>query len=67
MPRYDFVCPNCHCTFERQVAGSCYVVPCPHCEYVARRQPCAPAFTVKGFSAKNNYAGTDKQDREGHE
>lgn len=48
MPYYDFVCPKCGTKFEVNVAPDEKLFPCPDCRRPAERQPCAPAFVIKG-------------------
>lgn len=63
MPRYDFKCVNGHVREDvwvsmfraAQPLPPDFVAPC-ECGEPMLRQPCAPAFSVKGFNAKNGYS-----------
>ena len=62
MPRYSYDCPECgkQATLQVPVARRDKVA-CHECsvwrkeDVLMRRQPDAPNFTIKGFSAKNGY------------
>lgn len=64
MPRYDFACVNGHVRPDvwmssyRDALGctTLDITPCEHCGEPLMKQPCAPNFSVKGFSAKNGYS-----------
>lgn len=56
MPNYDFKCPKCGHRFEQNVPAESKAVFCPRCHDVAKKQPSAPAFHIRGYSAKNGYS-----------
>ena len=63
MPRYSYECPECgkQATLQVPIARRDKVA-CHECSVFRdedvrmRRQPDAPNFTIKGFSAKNGYS-----------
>lgn len=56
MPRYDFKCPNGHVREEYMLtAQDMPVFVCLLCREPMVKQPCAPNFSIKGYSAKNGY------------
>jgi putative FmdB family regulatory protein len=58
MPRFDFTCRHCGATEERIVPTRHEpTATCEACGGVMDKQPAAPNFTVRGFNAKNGYAG----------
>ena len=54
MPRFDFRCRECKNVFEEKTVHSLSM--CPKCGALADKQPAAPAFSIKGYSAKNGYS-----------
>ena len=63
MPQYDFKCPTCNEVVEIRVSSWHLATanesapPCPWCKdgTVMIKQPAAPNFQIKGFSAANGY------------
>ena len=63
MPTYEFACDACGMLWELILPLSrfdeTYSAPCPRCAGRGDRQPSAPAFTIKGYNARNGYARKD--------
>jgi hypothetical protein len=68
MPRHDYQCPVClriaELSDEREAWCHCecgfFEGASPAACLKMERLPSAPAFTVKGFNAKNGYSGGKK-------
>jgi putative FmdB family regulatory protein len=60
MPTFDFKCPKCGHKWEANVfipVNDAVIQPtCPQCKGEGEKQPSAPSFIIKGFSAKNGYS-----------
>ncbi len=61
MPKFDFKCPQCETlrpdvwvTNWTSATGRQMPINC-QCGAEMEKQPAAPNFTVKGYSARNNY------------
>ena len=53
----DFKCDKCGTVQKDKLTSDSREWPCPYCERGRMVQlPCAPAFSVKGYSAKNGYS-----------
>ena len=56
MPIFDYVCSWCtHEERDLLVGSASELVTCANCGGPMDRLPAAPAFTVKGYNAKNGY------------
>ena len=61
MPTYDYYCPGCGQTLERQVDYDLRDEKTSYCSkagetVLLKRLPAAPNFTVKGYAARNGYS-----------
>jgi len=61
MPRFDYYCPACDTTYPDLWVSTADVTKdrfCPNedCGLVLDRLPAAPAFSVRGYNAKNGYS-----------
>jgi predicted nucleic acid-binding Zn ribbon protein len=64
MPLFDFKCPSCGTVREVLIISE--EIPLPVCvhdgvKWMMLRQPSAPAFHIKGYSAANGYTGTTRE------
>lgn len=56
MPRYEYYCPKCDIDFEVDATIDHSAPPCPQCgDTYVKKCLTSPSFSVKGFSAANNY------------
>lgn len=58
MALYTFKCDSCARIFDLFIRMGTVTLPCPHCkDGQAEKQPSAPSFSIKGYSAANGYSG----------
>lgn len=62
MPLYDFVCRGCGALRSDVLLSTSSSTGPECCGTSMERQACAPSFHVKGYAAKNLYAGGQRKE-----
>jgi putative FmdB family regulatory protein len=64
MPIYEFKCQDCGKVREELLPINAIDIQsiCPNCGGISQRILSQSVFSVKGFNAKNGYAGSNKND-----
>lgn len=56
MPKYDIHCRHCNMTREITRPINAPNPACPHCHGEVEQLPSRTTFSIRGYSAANNYS-----------